>query len=101
MLISFFLDLGVWQKPIILLNLDGFYDQLLGWISVALGYEFISKNSASIITVVESVENLSKAVCESMLLQEQNMGDSFDWPILAPGPGEQLFLLVVDYHLRY
>lgn len=64
MLTPFFLHAGIWRRPIILLNLDGFYDQLLGWISTAIQHRLISKSSASCITIVESVEKLPKAVRE-------------------------------------
>ena len=91
MLIFCFLNPGVWRKPILLLNFDGFYDQLLGWISVSIEEGFISKGSASTITVVDSVKDLSEAVRDSSLRLELKNDDSFDWPILAPAQGKWLF----------
>lgn len=52
---------------------------------------FISKGSASTITVVDTVKDLSEAVRDSSLRLELKNDDSFDWPILAPAQGKWLF----------
>ncbi|KAI9655637.1 MAG: hypothetical protein M1831_004789 [Alyxoria varia] len=52
--------LGICRHPVILLNFQNYYTALLEWISGAKGLGFISQSSASVVSVVDSVEQMSK-----------------------------------------
>jgi predicted Rossmann-fold nucleotide-binding protein len=74
--------------PIVLLNFEGFYDGLLEWISLSTRSGFISKGSASGITVVNTLEELPMAIERSKLALHTSVGDDFDWQVVMPKSGE-------------
>ncbi|KAK6335164.1 hypothetical protein TWF718_010600 [Orbilia javanica] len=57
-------QLGIHDSPIILLNVDGFWDGIVGWIKQAVDDEFVVDDCGSIIQVANSVEEVPKLIQE-------------------------------------
>ncbi|KAI1178524.1 hypothetical protein F4777DRAFT_576055 [Nemania sp. FL0916] len=75
--------LGVCRRPIVLLNFRNFYTPLLNWINGATKLGFITADSAALVSVVDSIEEMN-----TLLLRPQPIidnDDHFDWSVVAPG----------------
>ncbi|GAB5528011.1 MAG: TIGR00730 family Rossman fold protein [Roseivirga sp.] len=57
--------LGVFTKPIVLLNLDGYYDQLLAMMDNAVASGFLSEKHLEMWKVFEDPKDVLKAISES------------------------------------
>ncbi|KAK2035492.1 hypothetical protein LX32DRAFT_700290 [Colletotrichum zoysiae] len=69
-------QLGIHDRPVIVFNIGGFFDQLLAWIDNSVSQGFISKGTASII----SVANTANEVVERIRLYELASGRHLlDW----------------------
>jgi hypothetical protein len=79
------LSSGIWIRPIVLLNFEGFFDNLLQWIHVAAHEGFISANGASIITVIDKLDQLNDALTLTQSHSSPSVvTDQFDWSVLVP-----------------
>lgn len=70
--------------PVVLLNFDGFYDHILQWTAVAIKADFISRESAAIVRLAATVDQLTEALSQPVLPSSNTPRDSFDWSVLAP-----------------
>ena len=75
--------LGVWRRPIVLLNFEGFYTPLLDWITKAKSLDFVSENSVAVVSVVNSVGEIDALLSNPATVVEND--DHFDWSVLVPG----------------
>ncbi|KAL2072904.1 hypothetical protein VTL71DRAFT_12247 [Oculimacula yallundae] len=75
--------LGVCRRPIVLLNFESFYTPLLDWITEATKLDFISRNSAAVVSVVNSIEEMSVALLRPKPMVVND--DHFDWTVVVPG----------------
>jgi len=74
-------QLGIHSRPIILLNVNGFYTSLLEWISTAVRYGFIRPANANIIVEAKSVEEIVEKV------ERYELPDGryrLDWSVQSP-----------------
>ncbi|KAG0644171.1 hypothetical protein HOY80DRAFT_878846 [Tuber brumale] len=55
-------QLGIHDCPIIILNINGYYDGLLGWITAAVEKGFIAGDAKDIISEVKSVEEVAEKI---------------------------------------
>ncbi|AAS52510.1 AEL175Cp [Eremothecium gossypii ATCC 10895] len=55
-------QLGIHQKPIILFNIDGFYDSLLAFVDRAIADGFISRKNGDILEVATSPEEVVRKI---------------------------------------
>ncbi|KAF5612089.1 lysine decarboxylase [Fusarium subglutinans] len=74
--------LGICRRPIVLLNFQNFYTPLLDWITGATKSGFISENSAAVVSVVNSIEEMSLSLLKPNPLIDND--DKFDWSVVAP-----------------
>ncbi|KAG7805847.1 hypothetical protein KL921_005278 [Ogataea angusta] len=51
-------QLGIHQKPVVLFNVDGFYDDFIKFLSKAVEAGFISKNNSNIVAVASTPEEV-------------------------------------------
>ena len=79
---------GVCRRPIILLNFNDYYTPLLDWMSLATENGFVSEDSVSAMTCVNTVDQLADALQLSPLPQVVDGGDNFGWSILSPSHGK-------------
>ena len=75
--------LGVCRRPIVLLNFQSFYTPLLDWITEAIKLGFISENSAAVVSVVNSIEEMDISLLKPKPMIDND--DQFDWSVLVPG----------------
>jgi len=52
--------IGIHDCPIVILNLDGYYDRLLEWIKMAVEKGFISESLSAIVSEAKSVEEVAE-----------------------------------------
>lgn len=57
-------QLNIHNKPIVLFNIDGFYDNFLKFVSDAIALEFVSKKNGDIIKVASTAEGVLLAIEE-------------------------------------
>jgi len=57
-------QLGIHDCPIVILNIDGYYDGLLGWVKTAVEKGFISEGVSTIVSEAKSVEEVAEK-CKS------------------------------------
>lgn len=57
-------QLNIHTKPIVVYNLNGFYDSFLVWVKDAIALEFVSQKNGEIIKVATSAEEVLKAIEE-------------------------------------
>lgn len=82
--ISTWNQLGIHDRPIVLFNVDGFYDSIVDFIDVAIANGFLSGNSRRIIEVASSVDE----VMEKILAYTPSKGRlSLDWSIASAKSG--------------
>lgn len=55
-------QLGIHQKPIVLLNIDGFYDELIKFVNKAIKSGFISANNGKILQIASSPEEVIEKI---------------------------------------
>ena len=55
-------QLGIHQMPIVLVNVDGYWDGLLAWVRRAVEEGYVSKNCGGILVEVERVEDVVPAL---------------------------------------
>lgn len=55
-------QLGFTQKPILILNLDGFYDKLLSFVQDLSDKNFCSQTTLALLTVVNSLDELNEMI---------------------------------------
>ena len=75
--------LGVCCRPIVLLNFQSFYTPLLDWITEATKLGFISVNSAAVVSVVNSIEEMNISLLGPKPMIDND--DQFDWSVVVPG----------------
>lgn len=54
--------MGIHHKPIVVFNIDGFFDEILAWVRKSVGYGLITADQASIVVVAETADQVSEAV---------------------------------------
>ena len=74
--------LGVCRRPIVLLNFQSFFTPLLDWITEATKLGFISANSAAVVSVVNSIEEINVSLLRPKAMTDND--DQFDWSVLVP-----------------
>ncbi|SGZ48947.1 CIC11C00000002213 [Sungouiella intermedia] len=57
-------QLNIHNKPIVVYNLNGFYDSFLAWVTDAIKLEFVSQKNGDIIKVASTPEEVVKAIEE-------------------------------------
>ncbi|SGZ47752.1 CIC11C00000000019 [Sungouiella intermedia] len=57
-------QLNIHNKPIVVYNLNGFYDSFLAWVTDAIKLEFVSQKNGDIIKVATTPEEVVKAIEE-------------------------------------
>lgn len=57
-------QLGFHSKPVIILNVDGYFDHLLAFIDSAIQHEFINSNGRDIISVANNIDQVIQKVRE-------------------------------------
>lgn len=57
-------QLNIHNKPIVVYNLNGFYDSFLVWVKDAIGAQFVSEKNGEIIRVATSAEEVMSAIEE-------------------------------------
>jgi predicted Rossmann-fold nucleotide-binding protein len=55
-------QLGIHPKPIVLVNINGYYDGIIAWQKRAIEDGFVKTNMESIFVVVDSVEAIPQAI---------------------------------------
>lgn len=75
--------LGICRRPIVLFNFQGFYTPLLDWVSNTIKLGFISGNSAAVVSVVNSIEELNVTLLKPKPMIDND--DQFDWSVVVPG----------------
>ncbi|KAF8427439.1 hypothetical protein EV426DRAFT_590007 [Tirmania nivea] len=55
-------QLGIHDKPIVLLNIDGYYDGLMQWINKAIECGLISENNRGILVEAKSVDEVEEKI---------------------------------------
>ncbi|RPB20808.1 hypothetical protein L211DRAFT_863204 [Terfezia boudieri ATCC MYA-4762] len=55
-------QLGIHDKPIVLLNINGFYDGLLKWINKAIESGFVDKGNRDILVEAKSADEVEKKI---------------------------------------
>lgn len=55
-------QLSIHSKPIVIFNMDGFYDSFLVWVRDAIALEFVSKKNGDIIQVATTAEEVLNAI---------------------------------------
>jgi len=51
-------QLGIHDKPVVVFNVDGYWDGLLQWVKKAVGEGFVAKNNSSIMSQATSAEEV-------------------------------------------
>lgn len=57
-------QLNIHNKPIVVYNLNGFYDSFLAWVKDSIALEFVSAKNGEIIQVATTAEDVLKAIDE-------------------------------------
>lgn len=57
-------QLNIHNKPIVVFNLNGFYDSFLAWVKDAIDLQFVSEKNGEIIRVADTPEAVLKAIEE-------------------------------------
>lgn len=74
-------QLGIHSRPVVLLNIDGFYDGLNDWINKAVESGFVSQSNKNIVVCVNSPEEAIEAV-NNYKVAEGRL--SLDWSVQSP-----------------
>lgn len=74
-------QLGIHEKPIIIVNTNGFYDGLIAWIDKAVEDGFISRGNKEIIRVIETPDELPEAIRTYSVAKERFI---LDWKSQGP-----------------
>lgn len=53
-------QLGIHEKPVVLLNVEGYWDGLLQWVKKAVGTGFVAKGNSSIMSQASTAEDVIK-----------------------------------------
>jgi len=61
-------QLGKYKKPIIIVNIDGFYNSLIEMLNKSIDEGFMDKNHRNLWTVVDSISEILDAISQSMTL---------------------------------
>ncbi|OHE96503.1 hypothetical protein CORC01_08266 [Colletotrichum orchidophilum] len=69
-------QLGIHDRPVILFNIGGFFDQLLAWIENSVSQGFISKGTAGIISVANTPKEVVGKIREYKLAAGRHL---LDW----------------------
>jgi uncharacterized protein (TIGR00730 family) len=56
-------QLGIHECPIVILNVGGFYDGILGWVRKAIQEGFIKKDMEGILVEAKTVDEVAEAIC--------------------------------------
>jgi uncharacterized protein (TIGR00730 family) len=54
--------LGIHDKPIVLFNVDGYYDDILGWITKAVSNGFVENGNRNIVVAAKTAEEVITAI---------------------------------------
>ena len=54
--------LGIHSKPIVLFNVDGYYDDLLRWVEKAVHYGFVDERNAHIVVEARTAPDVVRAI---------------------------------------
>jgi len=68
-------QLGYNNKPIVLINLDGFYDNLIKFFDTLINENFASKSSANLYFVASCASEAIKYIKEYVFLEKDYLGD--------------------------
>ncbi|KAF2221995.1 lysine decarboxylase-like protein [Elsinoe ampelina] len=55
-------QLGIHHKPIVVFNIEGFFDEMLAWVKKSVEYGLIPADQASIIVVADTADRVLEAV---------------------------------------
>ncbi|KAK2001016.1 hypothetical protein LX36DRAFT_571050, partial [Colletotrichum falcatum] len=69
-------QLSIHDRPVIVFNIGGFFDQLLAWIDNSVSQGFISKGTASIISVANTANEVVERIREYELASGRHL---LDW----------------------
>lgn len=74
--------LGVCRRPIVLLNFQNYYTPLLDWVTNATKLGFISKSSASVVSIVNTIEEMRDLLSRPIDTVEND--EPFTWSAIVP-----------------
>lgn len=74
-------QLGIHSLPVVIFNVNGFYDGLIDWIDKAVGSGFISKGNRDIIVVANSPEEVIEKI-ENYRIADGRL--SLNWDVQTP-----------------
>lgn len=57
-------QLGIHDKPVVVLNVDGYWDGLLQWVQKAVGTGFIAENNANIMVEAHSASEVLQRLAD-------------------------------------
>ncbi|KAK7423052.1 hypothetical protein QQZ08_009219 [Neonectria magnoliae] len=69
-------QLGIHDRPIVLFNINGFFDHMLAWVENSVEEGFISRGTASIISVANTAEEVLDKILEYKLAAGRHL---LDW----------------------
>lgn len=78
-------QLGVCRRPTVLVNFQDYYSPLLIWLTKATELGFISESGASVVSVVQNVEDVGGFLSTSRLASYSD--DCFTWLVIIPNKG--------------
>lgn len=79
-------QLGIHSMPIVIFNIDGFYDGLIDWIYKAVEAQFISENNRDIIVIATTPEEVIEKI-ENYKVADGRL--NLNWDVQTPGIKEE------------
>ncbi|VVT58883.1 uncharacterized protein SAPINGB_P006432 [Magnusiomyces paraingens] len=79
-------QLGIHSLPVVIFNIEGFYDGLVEWINTAVGSGFISKGNRDIIVVASTPEEVIEKI-ENYKIADGRL--NLNWDVQTPGIKEE------------
>ena len=74
--------IGVCRRPIVLLNFQNYYTPLLEWINRATELGFITKSSASLVSVANTIEDMNDQLLRPKAFAKND--EQFTWSAIVP-----------------
>lgn len=79
-------QLGIHSMPIVILNVNGFYDGLIDWINAAVSSEFISKGNRDIVVEAKTPEEAIEKIENYKVAQDRF---HLNWDAQTPYPNQK------------
>lgn len=79
-------QLGIHSLPVVIFNINGFYDGLIDWINKAVESGFISKGNRDIIVIASTPEEVIEKI-ENYQVAEGRL--NLNWDVQTPGIKEE------------